>query len=322
MRFAAAAAAVLLAGEPQLVERSVYLMGTRATVRVFAGSRAEGLALVNSAVRELELAEQQLSTWIPDTPLAALNRQPLNMASQVDATLCTLLDAVAEWQNLTGGTFDPAIGALLDAWDVHGEGRVPSAGELEAALDSSGLRHLDFDPIRCTVVRRRNARIDSGAFGKGEALDRAARALGQRSWMIDLGGQVSVRGTTPNGSGWPVAIADPENRDRPALEITLQSGSLSTSGGSERDRSVAGRRIGHIVDPRTGVPAAFNGSVSVWHESGFMADMLSTALFVMGPDEGIPWADARGFAACYLQMDAAGRVTPAMTAAFRSLLND
>jgi thiamine biosynthesis lipoprotein len=322
MRLAAVAAAVLLAGEVQLVERSVYLMGTRATVRLWAENRAEGLTLVDSAIRELELTEQQLSTWIPDTPLAALNRQPVNTPWQADGSLCALLDGVAVWQRRTGGTFDPAIGAMLDAWDVHGEGRVPSAGELQAALDASGFRHLDVDPHRCTVVRRRNVRIDSGAFGKGEALDRAARALGQRSWMIDLGGQVSVRGTTPNGAGWPVAIANPEQRNRTALEITLQSGSLSTSGGSERDHNVAGRRIGHIVDPRTGVPAAFPGSVSVWHESGFVADVLSTALFVMGPDAGIQWAEERGFAACYLQLDAAGRVTSTMTAAFRLLLNN
>lgn len=322
MRLAVAAAAVFLAGEPQLVEHSAYLMGTRATVRVWSESRAEGLALVDAAIRELDLTEQQLSTWIPDTPLAAINRQPLNIPTQTDASLCTVLDAVAEWQAQTRGTFDPAIGALLDAWDVHGEGRVPSAGELAAALDASGFRHLDFDPEHCTITRRRNVRIDSGAFGKGEALDRAARALGERAWMIDLGGQVSVRGTAPGGRGWPIAIADPEERSRPVLEIMLQRGSLSTSGRSERDHTVGRRRIGHIIDPRTGVPAAFNGSVSVWHESGFVADVLSTALFVMGPEKGLPWAEARGFAACYLQVGAAGHVTSTMTAAFRHLLNE
>jgi thiamine biosynthesis lipoprotein len=102
----------------------------------------------------------------------------------------------------------------------------------------------------------------------------------------------------------------------------MRGGSLSTSGGSERDRFAAGRRISHHLDPRTGEPAAFIGSVSVWHPSAFVADVLSTALFVMGPEKGLSWAEARGLAACDLQMDAAGRVTPTMTAAFRPLLNE
>lgn len=320
MRLGAVAAAVLLAGEPQLVERSLYLMGTRATVRVWSESRAEGLALVDSAIRELELTERLLSTWIPDTPLAALNRQPLNTPSHLDASLCALLDAVARWQQETNGAFDPAIGALLGAWDVHGEGRVPSRHELDEARGASGFRHLDLDPAGCTATRRRAVRVDPGAFGKGEALDRAARVLGERPWMLDLGGQVSVEGELPGEDGWRVDIAHPHDRSRAVLAITMRSGSLSTSGGSERDRFVAGRRISHHLDPRTGEPASFIGSVSVWHPSGFVADVLSTALFVMGPEQGLPWAEARGFAACYIRVDTDGRVTSTMTAAFRPLL--
>ena len=80
----------------------------------------------------------------------------------------------------------------------------------------------------------------------------------------------------------------------------MATGSLSTSAGSERDLVVNGVRVGHIFDPRTGRPATFNGSVTVWHERGLAADALSTALYVMGPEAGLRWAAARGIAACYL----------------------
>lgn len=317
-----AATAVLLSGHHpgHLVEHSVYLMGTRATARVWAADRQDGLSRIDAAIEALAGTERELSTWIPDSQLSALNRHPVDVPWSAAPSLCALLGAVAHWQQETDGAFDPAVGALLDAWDVHGEGRVPSARELDAARDASGFRHLDLDLSGCTVTRRRAVRLDPGAFGKGEALDRAARVLRGRPWMLDLGGQVSVEGAMPGEHGWRVAIAHPSDRSRAALDIMMQGGSLSTSGGSERDRFAAGRRISHHLDPRTGEPASFVGSVSVWHPSGLVADVLSTALYVMGPAEGLPWAEARGLAACYLQMDATGRVTPAITAAFRLLL--
>jgi len=346
MRATAFAAAVVLAGGAQLghpaiaaarrtpetsssdrhagmlLEHSVYLMGTRATARVWTADRQDGLSRIDTAIEALAGTERELSTWMPDSQISVLNRQPLDVPWRADAPLCALLFAVADWHRATNGTFDPAIGALLDAWDVHGDGRVPSAGELIVARDASGFRYLDLDPSGCTVTRRRAVRIDPGAFGKGEALDRAARVLAGRPWMLDLGGQVSVEGALPGEGGWRAAIAHPHDRSHAVLDITMHAGSLSTSGGSERDRFAAGRRISHHLDPRTGDPASFVGSVSVWHPSGFVADVLSTALFVMGPEEGLSWAEARGFAACYLQVDAAGRVRSSMTAAFRPLLND
>ena len=143
--------------------------------------------------------------------------------------------------------------------------------------------------------------LNVGAFGKGEALDRARRAAGADwPWMIDLGGQVAVAGAPPAESAWNVSIAEPHRRDRPSIRLRLSAGSIATSGGSERDLRVGRQRIGHILDPRTGWPVAFDGSATVWHEQALVADVLSTALFVMGPEEGLRWADARGIAVVYL----------------------
>jgi thiamine biosynthesis lipoprotein ApbE len=74
------------------------------------------------------------------------------------------------------------------------------------------------------------------------------------------------------------------------VELTLAGGSLSTSGNGERGRRVAGEVVGHLLDPRTGAPAPDFGSLSVWAESGLLADCLSTGLFVLGPDAALAWA--------------------------------
>jgi FAD:protein FMN transferase len=213
--------------------------------------------------------------------------------------LCRMFADVWGWYQVTDGAFDPGIGHLLDAWDIHGEGTVPDPQRARRIRATSGLAQISFDARQCTLTKRADATFDVGAFGKGEALDRVASTIGGLPWMVDLGGQVSVGGTAPS-DGWRVAVADPRDRERPFLHLRLTRGSLSTSGASERSLVVNGRRINHIFDPRTGTPAPFTGSVSVWHQQGLAADALSTALVVMGPDEGLRWAEAHTIAALYL----------------------
>lgn len=301
---------------PELVTRDAYLMGTRVHLAIYADRRAEGVAGLDVALRVLESTERELSTWRADSAISRLNRQPLGQAWQALPSTCRVLERVFAWQHQTGGTFDPGIGRLLEAWNIHGDGRLPSQAELKEAAARSGLSLLSFDSQRCTVTRREDATIDVGAFGKGEALDRVETALRPGAWLVDLGGQVMVGGPQPDGNPWTVDIAHPTMRDKAHLQANLREGSLSTSGGSERDLVVDGTRVSHLLDPRTGRPAAYTGSVTVWHRQGFAADALSTALYVMGPDEGVRWANARDIAAVFLVLDGS-QVKVVATAAWR-----
>jgi thiamine biosynthesis lipoprotein len=260
-----------------------------------------------------------LSTWRADSAVSRLNRQPVGTPFHAGAELCRTFADLVEWQQETGGAFDPAIGRLIDAWDIHGDGRVPKAAELAAARRTSGLHLFAFDRPACTITRRADVTLDVGAFGKGEALDRVEPELPDAIWLIDLGGQVSVHGLPAGEGSWTIDVAHPAQRTSAFLHLRIEEGSLSTSAGSERDLHVNGRRVAHHLDPRTGEPAQFNGSVTVWHRRGIVADILSTALFVMGPDDGLRWAEARGLSACYLVLDEADRVRARMTRAFSRL---
>lgn len=302
-----------------LVSREVYLMGTRARLSTYAPTREAGLATLESALGVLEDAEDELSTWRPDSDISRLNRHLVGQPWQSSPRLCRMLAEVFDWQIVTGGAFDPAIGRLLEAWNIHGDGAIPDPSTLEQARAASGLALLSFDRTGCAVTRRAEVTMDVGAFGKGEALDRVEAALGTAPWMIDLGGQISVGGAATPEGGWTIDLAHPLDRTRPVLQLRLTDGSLSTSAGSERDLVLNGTRIGHILDPRTGAPAAFTGSVTVWHRRGLAADVLSTALYVMGPEEGLRWAEDRGLAVCYL-LPEGERVRTVMTRAFRGLI--
>ncbi len=150
---------------------------------------------------------------------------------------------------------------------------------LDVTADWTKKTNGTFDP------RYDKKRIDSGAFGKGYALDRML-ALTTGDALIDFGGQLIIRGERE------VAIADPKHRDVPVLALKLANASLSTSSTSEQPN--------HIIDPRTGKPVPARGSVSVITDDGLTADILSTALYVMGEDEGLRWADDHGVAAIFI----------------------
>jgi thiamine biosynthesis lipoprotein len=311
-------------GSPTKVQRQAYLMGTRATLAARVANRVEGLRTLERMLRGLEEVEAELSTWREDSWLSEINRQPIGTPRPAPDALCGLLAEVGTWRRATGGAFDPAVGSLVAAWGLREGGRFPSPAELARARGNAGFDHLEVQLSPCRVTRLRDVILDAGAYGKGAALDRVAEAEiehGSASWMIDLGGQVAVGGRS--GEPWPVGLAHPTQRGTVALDLRLRAGSLATSGGSVRDLEVEGRVIGHILDPRTGRPVSKDESVTVWHPRALVADVLSTALYAMGVDEGLAWAEARRIAACFLVSGSAGSLAVARaTPAFRERFLD
>ena len=299
----------LLAAGPVEVERALYLMGTRATLAVQAPDRVVALRQLDRMVRSLEQTEATLSTWRQNTELGRLNRQPVGEPFEVGPDVCALWPILTRWHEETDGAFDPAVGALIEAWGLREGGRRPSATELKAAREVSGLNHFAFDSDSgaCRVTRLAEITLDAGAFGKGEALRRLqADRENDLPWRVDLGGQVAVSVATRRPAGWPAAIAHPVRRGESVIDIVLDEGSLATSGASERAFSVGGERIAHILDPRTGEALYRRESVTVWHQDPLVADLLSTALYVMGPEAGEHFAESHGLAVLFLAPSAEG----------------
>ncbi len=298
------------AAVPIRVERTVHLMGTWATLVVEAADRPAGLQALERMVGVIERTEASLSTWRADSVLGALNRHPAGRPFGLPPPLCGLWPRLARWHRLTDGAFDPAVGRLVEAWGLRAGGAVPAPDALRAALAATGFAHFRFYAETCRVTRTVDATLDAGAFGKGEALRRlTAVSRDGHPWMVDFGGQIAVGGT-PAAAGWPVAVAHPARRHQPALELVLAAGSLATSGASERTWVVEGRPVAHILDPRTGRPVHRPESVTVWHDDPLAADILSTALYVMGVAEGLDYAERHGVAALFLTPGTDSRAGP------------
>ncbi len=307
-------------GRPPIT-RARALMGTTLTIHLPAEGNG---SIAGEAFDEVARLEGLLSNWDRDSELSRLNRSAAGRAVACSVELFGAIVTSMEWARSTAGAFDPTVEPLVwrpgvpDAAPALG-GAGPAPGGPGAAAPV-GFRHVTLDPHRRTVrFDAAGVGIDLGGIGKGIALDAAARVLrrgGVDAFLLDFGGQVLARGGPEPGRAWTIGIADPADRVAPIGRLALASGSVATSGNAAVAGAGGGDAAGHILDPESGAPAAFRGTVSVVAEDATTADALSTALFVMGPDTGIAWAEERGIAALFLERESTGRLRLRVTRAF------
>lgn len=275
--------------------RARFLMGT--ICQITSASDRETEAAFTEAAR---IEQRLLSTWSDQSELARLDASG---AMNVSPELWQLLSTARQWSEKTGGTFNPLVRPLIDCWQTRGAGALPSAGALKIARAKTALENLTF-PSSQRVELLNGAAVEEGAFGKGYALDRMlALFVTSPNAVLNFGGQISVKGRSI------VNLADPRRRDHAIAELSLTDASLSTSSGSERSFVAGGHTFSHLLDPRNGEALPPTGSVSVIASSGLEADILSTALYVMGSAEGIGWANDHSVAAAFIGMDGSVHLT-------------
>ena len=238
----------------------------------------------------LDELEDQLTVYRNHSEVCRLNRMAFDAPVPVERGLFELLQTASRITVETAGAFDVTTGALSKAWGFfRGPRRVPSDDERTAALERVGMRWVELDAERRTVAfRRRGLEINLGSIGKGYALDRVGALLaatGKIPAVLLHGGASSVYASgTPNGDprGWLVGVAHPWESGRRLAEVWLRDRCLATSAATFQYLEYNGKKLGHVLDARTGWPAAGMASASVIAPSAAEADALSTAFYVGG----------------------------------------
>lgn len=248
--------------------------------------------------------------------LCTLNKNAGGEALEVDEKLIDFLLLAKELYALTDGKMNVMMGSVLSLWhDCREEAsedpssaRVPDDSALKDAAQHTSIELLEIDAEKGTVrIADPDASIDVGALGKGYAIERAAdylRAEGKLGYVLNVGGNIRIIGTKPDGSGWVTGIKNPKAPSTVADNILISNTSCVTSGSYERFFSVDGKRYHHIIDPDTLFPAEYFDSVTVIVPDSGLADCLSTALFCMSYEEGLEllksfngealWIDSEG----------------------------
>jgi thiamine biosynthesis lipoprotein len=313
-----------LSGAPEPARyqaRGRHLMGTRLLVETEGG----GDAAIEAAFDEVARLEQVLSNWRADSELSRLNAGAADGPVRCSPDLFAAVGAALAWAERTSGAFDPTVEPLVRRLGLRDPAdRLPGFSPPADADDASpvvGWRLVRLGTGREVRFTRPGVGLDFGGIGKGIALDAAARVLAAKGAVrarLDFGGQVLFAGRAPAG-GWRLDLSDPSDRARALDVLSVRGGSVSTSGNQERSVRGASAPIGHILDPRTGRPALFAGSVTVRADDATSADALSTALFVMGPERGLRWAAEQGIDVLFLSRDGRGALVLEGTGAFATV---
>jgi thiamine biosynthesis lipoprotein len=251
------------------------------------------LEAADDALDLIDLLEARLTVYRDESEVSRLNRLAATQPVPVEEGLFGLLALATRVSRETEGAFDISVGALIKAWGFYRRaGRVPSEEERAAVQTRVGMRHIVLDESQQAVrYLRPGLEINLGSIGKGYALDRVAQRL-RGEWGLGHGlvhgghSSILAMGSEPGTTqGWPIVIRHPWEADRQLAVVRLRDRGLGTSAATFQHLEYNGRKLGHILDPRTGWPAETLASASVAAPTAAEADALATAFFILGVDK-------------------------------------
>lgn len=245
----------------------------------------------DTAIKEMERIENEMSEWRKETPVSIINQKAGKEAVAVPEELFKVISAAQKVSELSNGAFDISWAGMMGLWKFSkGEERVPSPEEIKKRLPLVNYKNIKLDETKKTVfLKRTGMAIGLGAIAKGYAVDMAMQAmvnLGVKNAIVKAGGDMRVQGTK-DGKPWDIGINHPRDKNKLLGKLHLSNISISTSGDYERFFIKEGVLYHHIMDTKTGYPARGCQSVTILATDTMTSDALSTAVFVLGPEEGM-----------------------------------
>lgn len=274
--------------QPQPITKTARALGADLSLTVAGLPEAQACRALDAAFAEIELVEQTMSIYRPESQLSQLNRE--RTLKSPHPYLLTVLAMAEQTARDTGGAFDISIQPLWNLYAASKQtGRTPSHDEISAARSKVDWRKI--------AVRREQIRLQKpveaitlNGVAQGFALDRAIAILKQRgatSALINTG-EISGLGEKANGDPWTVGIQHPREPEAFVAVADLDGRALATSGDYETSFS-ADFAKNHIFDPRTGESPVELASASIVAPTGLQADALSTAAMVLGRERTLAY---------------------------------
>lgn len=263
------------------------LMGTVVEIQVLDEDADRYSDAVTAAFAEMARVEQLMSPHFSDSDVSRLagSEQAVIFAAETVEVLKLAQNISA----VSDGVFDVTIGRLIELWGfAEGEPGLPEPEMIETALSGAGPENIKIDGNQIIKLSSGVA-LDLGGIAKGYAIDRAIEILrhaGVRHASVNAGGDMRLLGDRV-GALWRIGIQHPRQVGNILAKIELADRAIVTSGDYERYFEQDGVRYHHLLDPRTGYPARDCQAVTVIADTAASADALATAVFVLGPEQGI-----------------------------------
>jgi len=267
-------------------------LGTRCEVQYVCADDGLARAFETEAVNWVAAFEAKYSRFRPDSLISRINAAAGQSWVEIDPEMEQFLDLSGSLYELSRGVLDVTALPLMRLWDYRSPTpRVPSDAEIGAAKRLVGWQKIQRAPGRVRLPESGMA-LDFGGWGKEYAVDivaQIARRHGLANVLVDFGHDLSAFGSAPGKPGWHIGLEDPARPGEACWSsIAARDCGVASSGDYVRGFTLNGKRYGHIVDPRTGWPVA-NGcrQVTVIAKACLQAGVLSTAVFILGPEAGL-----------------------------------
>lgn len=295
-------------------------MGTRWSVTCDAAPDTDVQALQTALAAAVQRVDAQMSPWLPGSDLNRLNHAPVGAWVTLPAEILEVLVCALDVCRLSAGAFDPAAGALVDAWGFGAVRDAPDAEAIRTATSAAPVARtptyeaLELDSGMLRARKHAPMHLDLCGIAKGYAVDRMADVLRQNGVphaLVALDGELRAVGGQADGQPWAVAVESPETCRRAVHSVVeLQDLAVATSGDYRHYLQVGDARLAHTMDTRRGAPVRNEvASVTVLARQCMHADAWATALLVAGPGEGLALAQRMGLEALWMLRRGNGLVT-------------
>ncbi|MCL1874056.1 MAG: FAD:protein FMN transferase [Clostridiales bacterium] len=278
-------------GSPKFYQSQFFAMDTLVEISLYAESPSRAQAAFAAAEAEFrrinDLCDRFAEKNLPDPAKSDVWRinQAGGQAVPVSPDTLAMVEGALEIGLESGGAFDITVGKLMDLWDFGGSPHKPGEAELAKALESVDYSLVRLDKQAGVVTVPDGMVLDLGGVAKGYATEQAGAMLREQGItraIINAGGNVLALGHKPDGSLWQVGIRHPRDQGEIAGILQLDNQAAVTSADSERFFILEGIRYHHILNPNSGQPARELASVTIVADTSFEAELLSTAVFVLG----------------------------------------
>ncbi len=272
-------------------------LGTTCEVQYAAADAGQAMRFETAAVGWVQAFEAKYSRFRPDSLVSRINAAAGVDWVPVDAEMEQMLQLCETLHFMTHGVLDATALPLLRLWNYKAERPVlPTLQQIMDARKLVGWSKVQRAPGRVFLPLPGMA-LDFGGFGKEYAVDLVAQLAldhGITNALVDFGHDLRALGAPPGRPAWHIGLEDPAHPGSSSMSVALQgSKGIASSGDYLRCFTIAGKRYGHIVDPRTGWPVA-NGCLQATVIAGscLQAGVLSTSAFVLGVPQGIDFIQA------------------------------
>ncbi|MBR3932580.1 MAG: FAD:protein FMN transferase [Clostridia bacterium] len=269
------------------VSSTEFALNTVITITAYGDKAQEAM---DASFAEVKRIENLLSAYIDGSDISKINKSACDAPVEVSDETINVLTKALEMSQKTDGAFDITVKPLVDLWDIKSENpKIPSEDAINTAKNLVGYKDVVIDGNRVSF-KKQGMKIDLGGAAKGYCADKVIEVLksyGVKNALIDLGGNIYALGKNENGDNWRIGLQDPTSARGEHFSVEeISDKTAVTSGSYERYFEKDGKIYHHILNPETGRPADSGLiSVTVISKNSFEADMLSTAVFVMGSEK-------------------------------------